>query len=109
MAATYGERVKVWPELAFAQSNFQNLLQGPGGPAQATLYIAFHAIHYSAIFKFRARSRSSPIQDSDNDLAVKVCYFALPTLLSLTSSSLQRMSSVSQPGARGAGVLKPLM
>src|SRR5258708_7060342 len=74
MAATYGERVKVWPELAFAQDNFQNLLHGPSGPAQATLYIAFHAIHYSAIFKFRARPRSSPIQDSDNDLAVKVYY-----------------------------------
>ena len=89
MAATYGERVKVWPELAFAQANFQNLLQGPSGPAQATLYIAFHAIHYSAIFKFRARPRSSPIHDFDNDLAVKVCYFTLPALFSLMSSSLQ--------------------
>lgn len=78
MAATYGERVKVWPELAFAQSNFQNILQGPSGPAQATLYIAFHAIHYSAIFKFRARSRSSPIHDSDNDLAVKVWFYYQP-------------------------------
>ena len=76
MAATYGERVKVWPELAFSLSNFQNMLQGPSGPAQATLYIAFHAVHYSAIFKFRARSRSSPIHDSDNDLAVKVCFFS---------------------------------
>ncbi len=75
MAATYGERVKVWPELAFAQNNFQIILQGPSGPTQATLYIAFHAVHYSAIFKFRARSRSSPIQDSDNDLAAKVYLF----------------------------------
>lgn len=86
MAATYGERVKVWPELAFAQNNFQNILQGAGGPAQATLYIAFHAVHYSAIFKFRARSRSSPIQDSDNDLAIKVYLFRVYQLYSRSSS-----------------------
>src|SRR5882757_2313432 len=106
MAATYGERVKVWPELAFGQANFQSLLQGPRGPAQATLYVAFHAIHYSAIFRFRARSRSSPNQDSDNDLAVMVCYLTLLIVLSLISDSLQRMSSVSQPGAKGAKALK---